>query len=242
MKIKVTSIDTLINGAQELKIDLNEDQLNQFRIYKTLLKEWNQKINITSITEDEEIDIKHFLDSLTPLSTNVLDGNKKIIDIGTGGGFPGIPLKIKNSSLEVVLMDSLNKRITFLNEVIKQLGLTDIRAIHGRAEEWSIKEDYREQFDICISRAVASLNTLCEYCMPFVKVGGYFIAMKGPNIEEELDFSKNAIKLLGGRVKNTKKIQIPLSDITHSLIVIEKISETPTKYPRGGGKPKKNPL
>ena len=242
MKLKVTSIDTLLSGVEELHIDLNEEQLNQFIIYKTLLKEWNQKINITSITEDEEIDIKHFLDSLTPFSTNLLDGNKKIIDIGTGGGFPGIPLKIINSSLEVVLMDSLNKRITFLNTVIQQLGLKDIRAIHGRAEELSIKEAYREQYDICISRAVASLNTLCEYCMPFVKVGGYFIAMKGPDVEEELNLGKNAIKLLGGKVISSKNVQIPLSDITHSLIVIEKILETPTKYPRGGGKPRKNPL
>lgn len=238
----MTNIDTLVKGISELEIELTEEQLNKFGIYKELLKEWNEKINITTITDDIEIDQKHFLDSLTPLKTNLFNGSKKIIDIGTGGGFPGVPLKIANEDLKVDLLDSLNKRIVFLNEVINQLGLNNIRAIHGRAEELSIKEDYREAYDICISRAVASLNTLSEYCIPFVKVGGYFISMKGPEFEEELTSGSNAIKILGGKVVDTKVFTIPQSDINHSIIIIEKIKHTPTKYPRGGGKPRKNPL
>lgn len=238
----MTDIGTLVRGIEELKIILDNEQQAQFSRYKELLKEWNEKINITSITDDIEIDQKHFLDSLTPLTTNLFNGKKKIIDIGTGGGFPGIPLKISNPELDVLLLDSLNKRIIFLNEVINELGLKNIEALHGRAEELSIRTTYREQYDICISRAVAQLNTLSEYCLPFVKVGGYFISMKGPDVEEELEASKKAINLLGARLIETRHVKIPESDILHSLIIIEKIAETPTKYPRGGGKPRKNPL
>ena len=193
----MTDISTLVKGIESLNIELDEDQRRSFIIYKELLKEWNQKINITSITEDVEIDIKHFLDSLTPITTKLIDGKKKLIDIGTGGGFPGIPLKVYNKELEVTLLDSLNKRIIFLDEVIKSLNLKDIEAIHGRAEELGRKVEYREVYDICISRAVASLDTLSEYCMPFVKVGGYFIAMKGPEVEEELKESEKGINILG---------------------------------------------
>jgi len=234
--------DILIKGAEELNISIEEKDINSFEIYKEMLKEWNTKINITTITDDEDIDIKHFLDSLTPLVTNLFDGKKNLIDIGTGGGFPGIPLKIIKRELNVTLLDSLNKRINFLNEVINRLELEDIIAIHARAEEMSIKPVYREKYDIAISRAVASLNTLSEYCIPFVKLGGYFISMKGPDAEEELKSGNNAIKVLGGRIVDKKLICIPESDIMHSLIIIEKIKETPTKYPRGGGKPRKNPL
>lgn len=238
----MNNIDVLIDGVGDLNLDLSDEQKSKFSIYKELLKEWNEKINITAITEDDEVDIKHFLDSLTPLVTGLFQGNKKIIDIGTGGGFPGLPLKIMNEDLQVSLLDSLNKRIIFLQEVIDQLGLKTIEAIHGRAEEFSIRPEYREKYDICISRAVASLDVLSEYCIPFVKVGGYFISMKGPEISEEIKLSKNAIKILGGKVVEEKLITIPKSDIVHSLIIIEKIKHTPTKYPRGGGKPRKNPL
>lgn len=236
------SIDTLIQGSKELNINLDEEALESFRTYKKLLQEWNEKIDITTITEDKEVDIKHFLDSLTAITTDLFEGKKRIIDVGTGGGFPGLPLKIYNNNLEVSLLDSLNKRIKYLNEVIGELKLDNIEAIHGRAEELSRTKEYREQYDICISRAVASLDTLSEYCMPFVKQGGYFISMKGPEIEEELKESNNAITTLGGKVLKVEKIRIPLSDIEHSLIIIEKIKQTPTKYPRGGGKPRKKPL
>ena len=238
----MTDIGTLRRGIEKLNIKLNDDQINSFILYKELLKEWNEKINLTSITDDIEIDIKHFLDSLTPAVTNMFDGNKKIIDVGTGGGFPGLPLKIYNKELDVTLLDSLNKRIIFLNEVINSLELKRINAIHGRAEELGRKEEYREQYDICISRAVASLDTLSEYCMPFVKKGGYFISMKGPDVDEEIIQSEKGIKILGGKVVDKKIFTLPESDINHSLIIIEKIKETPTKYPRAGGKPKKDPL
>lgn len=236
------NIDTLIEGSKELNIELDDRALESFKTYKSLLQEWNEKIDITTIIEDVEIDIKHFLDSLTPINTQLFEGNKKIIDIGTGGGFPGLPLKIYNGDLKVTLLDSLNKRIKFLDEVINTLKLREIEAIHGRAEELSRKKEYREQYDICISRAVASLDTLSEYCLPFVKVGGHFISMKGPDVEEELKLSRNAINTLGGKVSKVEIIKIPQSDIEHSLIVIEKVQQSPTKYPRGGGKPRKKPL
>lgn len=238
----MTNVNTLIKGGKILGIDINEDKINSFILYKELLKEWNKKINITSITDDEEIDIKHFIDSITPLTTDLFRKDIKMIDIGTGGGFPGVPLKIINEDMEVVLLDSLKKRITFLNEIIDKLDLKNIISIHGRAEELGRDKSYREKYDIAISRAVASLNTLSEYCLPFVKVGGFFISMKGPDVDEELKEAEKSIRILGGKLKEKKVIKLPLSDITHSLIIIEKIKETPTKYPRAGGKPKKNPL
>lgn len=238
----MTDVSTLIKGAKEMGYEIGQNEIRQFISYKELLKEWNQRINITSITDDIEIDIKHFIDSITPLTTDLFKENMKVIDIGTGGGFPGIPIKIMKKGLEMVLLDSTMKRINFLNEVIEKLGLKNIKAIHGRAEELGRDISYREKFDIAISRAVASLNTLSEYCLPYVKVGGYFISMKGSEIEEEINEAENSIKTLGGRVKDIKTMQIPLSNINHSLIIIEKIKDTPTKYPRGGGKPKKKPL
>lgn len=238
----MNEISTLINGVEELELSLDERQFLEFKKYKELLLEWNQKINITAITDGEEVDIKHFLDSLTPALTELFNGGEKIIDVGTGGGFPGLPLKIWNKDLEVTLLDSLNKRIKFLEIVIDQLGLEGVKAVHGRAEFLSREKEYREVYDICISRAVASLDTLSEYCLPFVKQGGHFISMKGPDVEEEVGESKKAIELLGGKIISVEKIRIPLSDIDHSLIVIKKIKKTPHKYPRGGGKAKKNPL
>ncbi len=238
----MVNVNTLIEGAKKLGIELSQWQIEKFILYKELLLEWNKKINITSITDEVEVDIKHFIDSITPMTTNLLEDGIRVIDIGTGGGFPGIPLKILNEDMELVLLDSLNKRIKFLDEVIDKLDLKGTQTIHGRAEELGREEIHREKYDIAISRAVASLNTLSEYCLPFVKVGSYFIAMKGSDIDEELLEAKEAIKILGGRVKDKKFIKLPLSDITHSLIIIEKIKRTPTKYPRGGGKPKKKPL
>lgn len=232
----------LRSGFKELEIDYNDDIIQKFENYKSLLKEWNEKINLTAIKDDTEIDIKHFLDSLTIFKTDRIEDGLKIIDIGTGGGFPGLPIKIMKSGTEVVLLDSLNKRINFLNEVIETLNLSNISTIHGRAEDFGKNEEYREQFDIAVSRAVASLNILSEYCLPFVKIGGYFIAMKGPELINEIESAKSALDILGGEIVNKFGVKLPSSDITHYLIVIKKVNTTPNKYPRKAGKPRKNPL
>ena len=238
----MTNVDTLIEGGQDLNIKLNREQIESFILYKKLLQEWNEKINITSIVEDREIDVKHFIDSIIPINTNLFKGKIKVIDIGTGGGFPGIPLKILNEDLDILLLDSTQKKIKFLEEVIQELNLKNIKAYHGRAEEMGRDIVFREKYDIAISRAVASLDTLTEYALPFVKVGGHFISMKGPDVEEELEGGKNAIKILGGKIKSVEKFKLPNTDIIHSLVIIEKIKGTPTKYPRAGGKPRKKPL
>lgn len=238
----MTNIDTLKKEAENLNIKLDERSEEMFLSYKELLKEWNQKINITAITEDVEIDQRHFLDSLTVLGTGLFQGEKKVIDVGTGGGFPGLPIKIVNDELDVTLFDSLNKRIKFLDIVIEELGLDGIRAVHGRAEESARTDEYREEYDICVSRAVAQLNTLAEYCLPFVKVGGYFISMKGSDVQEEVNEAKNAIKTLGGELEEIQEVQIPGTDIVHSLVIIKKVGNTAKTYPRGGGNPRKNPL
>lgn len=238
----MTDVNTLVKSAKKLDFSLKEEEIEQFILYKEILEEWNEKINITAIKDSDEIDIKHFLDSISPLDTGLFDEKIKIIDIGTGGGFPGIPIKILKEEVELVLLDSLNKRINFLNEIVDKLKLEDVKTIHGRAEDYGKDKAYRGNFDIAISRAVASLDILSEYSLPFVKKGGHFISMKGENIEEELKKSENAIKTLGGRFKEKILIELPGTDIVHSLIVIEKIKETPSKYPRQAGTPKKKPL
>ena len=188
----------------KLEIQLNDKQITQFLTYYELLVEWNKFMNLTAITDFKEVVQKHFVDSLSivkALDQKYLQtGNISVIDIGTGAGFPGIPLKIVFSGLNITLLDSLNKRIKFLDNVIEELSLKDIKAIHGRAEDYARRENFREQYDICVSRAVAKLITLSEYSLPFVKIGGYFISYKSENIEEEIDDSKNAIKLLGGYI------------------------------------------
>lgn len=209
--------------------------------YKELLLEWNKKINITRITEEDEVYVKHFLDSLSLFKSKYLTGNKSLIDIGTGGGFPGLVVKIYNKELDVTLLDSLNKRLVFLDEVINELGLRDVRTIHGRAEEMGRDSQYREQYDLATSRAVANLSTLLEYDLPFVKVGGYFISMKGPEYVDEVKNAEKALKILGGKIEEIIEIELPM-DINHYLVIIKKVKETPGKYPRGGGKPKNKPL
>ena len=238
----MVNVNTLIRGLDTLNIKISHEQINMFMMYKELLLEWNKKINITSIEEDDEIDIKHFLDSLSPMKTNLFHDNIRVLDVGTGGGFPGIPLKIMVDNMNMVMLDSLNKRVNFLNEVINALNLKETTAIHGRAEDFGQELKYRESFDVVISRAVASLNVLSEYCLPFAKVGGYFVAMKGKDVEDELKDAVKAINILGGKVEEKVLVEIPESNIIHSLIVIKKINETPTKYPRQAGKPKKKPL
>lgn len=218
-------------------MNLTEDKIEKFHIYMKLLLEWNEKINLTAITEEDEIITKHFIDSLT-ISKYIKDTDR-IIDIGTGAGFPGVPLKIERDNNEIVLMDSLNKRIKYLEDVIEKLELKNITAVHGRAEEFGIKGEYREKFDIATARAVANLPVLLEYCLPFVKVGGYFLCMKGPDVEEEVNAAKKALEVLGGKIE---KIEIPFDDIRHSIIVIKKVASTPKKYPRNAGKIKKEAI
>ncbi len=220
----------------------NIEDMESFAKYKELLLEWNEKINLTSITESDEVDVKHFVDSISIFKTGLFNAGTKVIDVGTGAGFPGIPMKIYNRDIELVLMDSLNKRINFLNTVIDELNLENTIAIHGRAEEMARKVEYREQFDICVSRAVANLSTLSEYCLPFVKLGGYFVSMKGPDVQEELSGANRAISELGGKIVDTIVVNLDYDDIVHTLVVIEKVSHTSKKYPRGGGKPKNSPL
>lgn len=213
--------------------------------YAELLSEWNRKFNLTAITEEEEVEVKHFADSLSLLNVSEIPEGAKLLDIGSGAGFPGIPVKLARPDLDIVLLDSLNKRITFLNTVIEELKLQGISAIHGRAEELARKTEFRERFDVVTSRAVARLNLLCEYALPFVRQGGMFVAMKGSEVSAEISEAETAIRLLGGESAKCREIRLTLDggeEISHHLVVIRKKGKTPTKYPRGGGKPKKNPL
>lgn len=235
-------IKTLEEGFSLLKLPYNKDIDSKFALYKDLLKEWNKKINITSIEDDEEIYIKHFIDSVLLLNENNINEKKTVIDVGTGGGFPGLPLKIVNDNYKITLLDSLKKRIDFLSQVTKALDLSDVNLIHGRAEDYGQNKELRECYDICVSRAVAPLNVLSEYCIPFVKVGGYFAAYKSDNISQEISNSDNAIKKLGGKIKEIKEISIPATDIIRKIVIIEKIEPTNTRYPRKAGKPSKDPL
>ncbi|CAG7586690.1 Ribosomal RNA small subunit methyltransferase G [Peptoniphilus tyrrelliae] len=229
----------LINYFEEYKLDTKN--IDKFEKFKKLILDYNEHTNLTRITEDEEFNVKHFLDSLSLIKTNLFDGNKKVIDIGTGAGFPGVPLKLYNDELDITLLDSLRKRIDFLSGAIEELGLEKIYPIHARAEEIARTEEYREQYEIAVSRAVANLSTLAEYAMAFVKVGGYFVSQKGPEYKEELKNAKRAIEVMGGEVKDIIHTPLP-NDIDHYIIVIKKVKATDKKYPRGGGKPRKSPL
>lgn len=237
-----SDMDLLAAGMCRLGIDYNERIIQQFQKYFLLLIERNKTVNLTAITETKDILVQHFLDSLSVLAIDVLKPDIKVIDIGSGAGFPGIPLKIINPELQVVLVDSTKKRVAFMEEVIDLLQLKDITAIHGRAEDLSHDTGYRESFQIVISRAVAELRVLCELCLPFVKMGGLFLSYKGPKAHEELEMSKNALSILGGQVEGIRNVKVPYSYKTHNIIVIGKVKKTPKKYPRNPGKPKKSPL
>lgn len=238
----MNSMEILIEGAKALGLSLTDRQVHQFIAYKDLLLEWNEKMNLTAITDEKEIMMKHFLDALSCALVDKLKSHVKIIDVGTGAGFPGIPLKIYYPDLSLTLLDSLNKRIHFLREICSRLELAQVEFVHGRAEDFGANKQYREKYDIAVARAVAELNVLSEYCLPFVKVGGYFICQKGPSIDEEMERGKKAIEVLGGKVVERKDILLPFSDITHNIVVIEKVKATPTKFPRKAGMPTKKPL
>ena len=230
----------LVELAEKLSIKLSDSQIEKFYEYMLLLLEWNEKINLTAITEQNDIILKHYIDSMTVLK--YIENEKNIIDVGTGAGFPGIPIAILREESNITLLDSLNKRILFLQEVAEKLNLKNINAVHARAEEFGQNKQNREIHDIAISRAVANLSTLVEYLLPFVKIGGKCICMKSANIEEELRESQFAIKELGGEIKKIDKLILPESDIARTIIIIEKIKNTPKKYPRKAGTPSKKPI
>lgn len=224
-----------------LDISLSDLQKQQFIDYYEMLVEKNKVMNLTAITEFREVIKKHFIDSLSLVKVLQLT-NQKILDLGTGAGFPGIPLKIVFPDTDIVLLDSLKKRLIFLDEVIEKLGLKQVKTLHGRAEDYGRDNIYREKFDLTVSRAVAKLSSLSEYCIPFVKQGGYFISYKSGKVEEELEISKKAFHLLGANVENVSEFMLPGTDIERSLVVIKKTSLTPKIYPRNAGKPSKEPL
>lgn len=234
------NFDKFIEEVNEISIDLTEKQLEQFRIYYDMLVEKNKVMNLTGITEWEEVLEKHFLDSISLIRAVDLKQTLTVMDMGTGAGFPGIPLKIAFPNLKVTLADSLNKRVLFLQEVIDALKLEDIEAIHGRAEDLARDIKYREKYDLSVSRAVANLSTLSEYCLPFVKIGGQFISYKSGEIEEEVSTSKSAVFLLGGKIKDIVKFE--LGESGRSFIIIDKVNGTPKTYPRKAGTPSKKPL
>jgi 16S rRNA (guanine527-N7)-methyltransferase len=229
-------------AAKDVNIELTEKQYEQFIKYMRLVQEWNEKINLTAITEDADFIKKHFVDCMKAFKSKAIVEANTIIDVGTGAGFPGIPIAILHPNAKITLLDSLNKRINFLNLVVKELGLTNVTTIHSRAEDGARKPDLREKFDVATSRAVANMAVLSEFCMPFVKKSGYFVALKGPSIDEELQNGKNAIKILGGELKNIIEVSIEGTDLRHNIVEVFKIKECNKKYPRKAGTVNKNPL
>lgn len=227
-------------NLKALGLELNDEQIKNFYDFMNLLIEKNKVMNLTGITEPKEVILKHFIDSLTILK--YIDKDNIVIDVGTGAGFPGLPLKLSDNSLEMTLLDSLNKRINFLNEVIEQTSLDKIKTIHGRAEDYGKNAEYREKYDIATSRAVAPTNVLLEYMMPFIKVGGKCICMKGSNCDDEIEGAKIAIKKLGGQIEKIEKFNLPNSDNNRTILIIKKVKKTDSQYPRNAGIPTKKPL
>ena len=235
-------MDKFAEELKKLGITLTERQREQFDRYYELLIERNKVMNLTGITDYDEVNLKHFTDSLTIVRLKDMSKISTLIDVGTGAGFPGIPIKIAFPHIEIVLLDSLNKRLKFLDDVIRELDLEEIRTLHGRAEDYAKKAEYREKFDLCVSRAVANLSTLSEYCLPFVKKGGSFVSYKSGDSDEEIRQSENAVDLLGGKIETVKRFMLPDTDIGRTLVKIDKIKNTPGKYPRKAGVPAKEPL
>ena len=234
--------DLMKRAVNEAGLELTELQYEQFIKYMRLLQEWNEKINLTAITDDEEVIKKHFIDCIKAFKSDAIKNAKTIIDVGTGAGFPGLPIAIMNPNVKVTLLDSLNKRINFLNLVVKELGLTNVTTIHSRAEDGARNPELREKFDVATSRAVANMAVLSEFCLPYVKKNGHFVALKGPAIEEELENGKAAIKILGGELKNIIEVSIEGTDLRHSIVEVLKVKECNKKYPRKAGTVNKNPL
>lgn len=241
-ELKSYRLSSFYKDLDELHIALSEKQICQFMSYYELLMEWNQVMNLTAITDFDEICKKHFIDSLSLVKAYKINNGISVLDIGTGAGFPGIPLKIAFPDIKMTLLDSLNKRVGFLKTVVETLALKNIEALHGRAEDYAKEKKFREQFDLCVSRAVSNLSTLSEYCIPYVKIGGHFISYKSEKISEEIKDAEYAISVLGGIMENQIEFKIPDSNIYRSLIVIYKEKETPANFPRKAGIPLKKPI
>lgn len=232
--------ELFIRESKEIEIKLSEEQIEKFYLYMNLLIEWNKMLNLTAITEPKDIITKHFVDSLT--ASKHISKNSKIVDCGTGAGFPGIPLGIYRDDVKLVLFDSLNKRVNFLNEVITKLNLNNVKAVHSRAEDLAYEKNFREQYDFAISRAVANMSTLLEYLLPFCKVGGKAICMKGSNIDEEIENSKKTLEILNGKIESIDNFTLPYSEYARNIIIVKKTGNVPQKFPRRQGKPAKEPL
>lgn len=232
----------LEKALNELGIQYTENMISQFEGYRNGVIEWNEKVNLTAITDPQEFVVKHFIDSVLCVGFDEYKAAKKVIDVGTGAGFPGVPLAILSQDKEFTLMDSLNKRLKIIDELSAGIGLANVQTVHARAEELARNKAHREKYDICVSRAVANLTTLSEYCLPFIKVGGYLLAYKGPDAEAELADAKKAISILGGQVEKMEKAQLDDFGLDHRIIFIKKVKNTPAKYPRKAGTPSKEPL
>ncbi len=234
--------DLLSNCANSMNLEYDRDKHEKFIKYMRLVQEWNTKINLTAITEDDDFIKKHFIDCMKVYESQEIKEAKNVIDVGTGAGFPGIPIAIMSENIEVTLLDSLNKRINFLNLVVKELGLKNVTTIHSRAEDGARNDKLREGFDVAVSRAVANMAVLSEFCLPYVKVSGAFIALKGPAIDEEIDISKNAIGMLGGKLGKIVEVDIEDTDLKHNIVIIKKVKKSPSNFPRKAGIITKKPL
>lgn len=235
-------MQNLIKAFEEIGIDYNDKMIEQFQGYMEMILEWNEKVNLTAIKEKDEFIKKHYIDSVICHSFDEMKRAETLIDVGTGGGFPGVPLAIIFPEKKFVLMDSLMKRLKIIDELTEKLGINNVQTLHGRAEDLGKNKAHREQYDICVSRAVANLATLSEYCLPFIKVGGSFLAYKAVKAEEEIKAAKGAIHLLGGKISREEKVELPDFDLEHNIIVIDKVQNTSAKYPRKAGTPSKEPL
>ncbi|RDC50787.1 16S rRNA (guanine(527)-N(7))-methyltransferase RsmG [Acinetobacter sp. RIT592] len=238
----MTNADILKKGIEDLGLKCSDETIDKFSKYREILVEWNQKMNLTGIEEEKEVYIKHFLDSVAAVKKGYIKDGMSIIDVGTGAGFPGLPLRICLENSKVTLLDSLNKRINFLSEVCTNVNIDDIELIHGRAEDFGKDEKYREQYDIATARAVAGLPILMEFCVPFIKVGGYFVCLKGPNADTELEESRKAMEVLGLEFVEKIDVELPEIELKHNIVVFKKVNSTPAKYPRKAGKPVKTPI
>lgn len=235
-------MERIRRALAELNTECTDRMLEQFQIYMDGVLEWNEKLNLTAITDRDEFIEKHFVDSLMAVDSDEVRKAESVIDVGTGAGFPGIPLAIVFPEKKFVLMDSLNKRLKVIDDLCERAGIMNVVTAHGRAEELSRNKFHREKYDLCIARAVANMSTLSEYCLPFIGIGGYFLAYKGPDCEEELNEAKNAIKILGGKIEDVREAEISDFGLSHKIVYVKKIKETPAKYPRKAGTPSKDPL